>query len=74
MSKYIIKLSERKIDFVVNQLNKVLDEEGIIGAEWNRQVLKAFIIDNIYSTENLTKLIDELKQVEEYNKKIKEDK
>lgn len=70
MSEHEIVLSERKIEIVVQQLNKVLDEERIFGATWNRQVLIKFIVENIYNVENLEKLIEELKEVVEYNKKL----
>ena len=70
MSEHEIVLSERKIAIVVQQLNKVLDEERIYGATWNRQVLIKFIVENIYNVENLEKLIEELKEVVKYNKKL----
>ena len=69
MSEHEIVLSERKIAIVVQQLNKVLDEERIYGTTWNRQVLIKFIVENICNVENLEKLIEELKEVVEYNKK-----
>ena len=70
MSEHEIVLSERKIAIVVQQLNKVLDEERIYGATWNRQVLIKFIVENIYNVENLEKLIEDLKEVVKYNKKL----
>lgn len=74
MSEHIIKLSDRKIDFVVNRLNKVLEEERILGATWNKQVLKAFILDNMYSIEDLAILIIELNEAKEHNIQLNKNK
>lgn len=73
-TEHEVKLSERKIAIVVQQLNKVLDDERINGATWNRQVLVKFIAENIYNVDNLAKLIEELKEMEQYNRELKEEK
>ena len=58
----IVKLSERKVMLVLKQLNKVLDDNGIFGQEWNKEVIKALIIDNL-TLNKTTELIKELEEM-----------
>ena len=58
----IVKLSERKVMLVLKQLNKVLDDNGIFGQEWNKEVIKALIIDNL-TLNKTTELIKELEDM-----------
>lgn len=56
-----VKLADRKIKMVVKDLNKVLDQHQIFGAEFNMEVIKALILDNltVNQTTELMKRIDE---------------
>lgn len=56
-----ITLAERKIKLVLARLNNVLNEERIYGQEFNKQIIKALIIDNL--TKNTT--LDLMKELEE---------
>lgn len=59
METITVTLSDRKVRLVVNELNKVLDSEKIIGQTFNKQVIKALILDNL--TRNTTiSLMEEL--------------
>ena len=63
-----IVLSDRKIKMVVKDINKVLDEHRIYGPEWNIEVLKELIIDNL-SRNNAIELIKRLEEtkISEWN-------
>lgn len=68
MAEHIIQLADRKVKFVVQRLNEVLDEERIYGTEWNTQVLIELIKDNLSrkATLELIKRIEET-PIEEWN-------
>lgn len=57
----LVKLADRQIELVVKDLNKVLDEHKIYGAEFNKQVLLELIKDNLSRTQTL----DLIKRIEE---------
>lgn len=61
MAEHVIKLADRKVRFVVQRLNEVLDEERIFGSEWNEEVLLELIKDNL--SRNAT--LDLIKRIEE---------
>ena len=48
-----VKLSERKVDLVVNQLNEILDNNEIFGKEFTIQILIKFIQQNLYRKHTL---------------------
>lgn len=56
-----VGLNPRKVKLTVSRLNQVLDEERIYGQEWNKQVIKELILENL--TKNTT--IDLIKELEE---------
>lgn len=56
-----VRLAERMIKIVVKQLNDVLDENNILGQEFNKQVIKELILQNL--TRNTT--IELMKEIEE---------
>ena len=56
-----IKLAPRKVKLCVQDINKVLDEHRIYGQEWNKQVIKELILDNL--TKDTT--IELMKELEE---------
>lgn len=57
----LVKLADRKIKLVIKDLNKVLDEHNIIGAEFNKEILLELIKDNLSRTQTL----DLIKRIEE---------
>ncbi len=57
-----IKLADRQVKLVVKDLNKVLDEHRVFGQEWNKQVIKELILQNL-SKDTAIKLIDELNEL-----------
>ena len=59
MEEHVMRLADRKIRLVVNRLNKVLDEERIYGQEFNKEIIKALILDNL-TKKKTCELIDEL--------------
>lgn len=54
-----VKLAARKIELVVKELNSVLDKYNIFGQEWNKEVLKELILQNL-TKDTTTKLMEEL--------------
>lgn len=56
-----IKLSPRYKKFVIQQLNKVLDECKIYGKEWTIEILIALIQDNLFLKDSI-ELIERLEQ------------
>lgn len=66
--KVKVRLSERYVKLVVKNLNDVLDEYRVFGQEWNRQVIKELILQNLTKDEAL-KLIKELEntKISEWN-------
>ena len=62
MNETIVKLADRKIKLVVKDLNKVLDSHKVFGQEWNKQVIKELILQNLTlnTTTQLMKELDEL--------------
>lgn len=63
-----IKLAERKVKLIVKELNKVLDNNYVYGQEWNKQVIKELILDNL-TKDTAIELIDELEKttISEWN-------
>lgn len=57
----IVKLADREVKRVVTELNKVLDDNNIIGAEFNKQVILELILQNLSKTQS----IDLIKRIEE---------
>ena len=57
-----VKLADRQVKLVVKDLNKVLDEHRVFGQEWNKQVIKELILQNL-SKDTAIKLIDELNEL-----------
>ena len=67
-SKIVVKLADRKVKQVVNELNQVLDKNYIYGQEWNKQTIKELILQNL--TKNTTlELMEELEKtpISEWN-------
>lgn len=56
-----VGLAPRKVKLTVSRLNQVLDDERIYGQEWNKQVIKELILENL--TKDTT--IDLIKELEE---------
>lgn len=54
-----VKLNERKVKLVVKQLNEVLDYNKIFGREFNKQIIKELIIQNL-TKDGAIELIKEL--------------
>lgn len=54
-----VKLNPRYIKLCIKDLNEVLDEHRIFGQEWNKQVIKELILDNL-TKDTAIQLIDEL--------------
>ena len=61
-SKIVVKLADRKIEQVKQQINQVLDNNYIYGQEWNKEIIKAVILDNL-TKDTTIKLIEELNQL-----------
>lgn len=63
-----VKLSSNYIKLVVKQLNQVLDNNRIYGQEWNKQVIKELILDNLTKDTSI-ELIEELNKtsISEWN-------
>lgn len=57
----IVKLADREVKRVVTELNKVLDDNKIIGAEFNKQVILELILQNLSKNQS----IDLIKRIEE---------
>ncbi len=57
----IVKLADREVKRVVAELNKVLDDNKIIGAEFNKQVILELILQNLSKNQS----IDLIKRIEE---------
>ena len=57
----LVKLADREVKLVVQEINKVLDEHKIIGAEFNKEILLELIKDNLSRTQTL----DLIKRIEE---------
>ena len=57
-----IKLADRQVKLVVQDLNRVLDEHRVYGQEWNKQVIKELILQNL-TRDTSIKLIDELSKL-----------
>lgn len=57
-----VQLSDRKVMQVVKELNKVLDDNQVIGQEWNKQVIKELIKQNLFRKTTI-ELIDELNKM-----------
>ena len=56
-----VKLSQRYVEKVVAQLNEILDKNYIYGKEYNKQVIKQLIIENL-SKNAACELIEEIEQ------------
>lgn len=56
----LVKLDKRKINIIINELNKVLDDNKILSKEWTKEIIIAFIISNL--TKNDT--IDLIERIE----------
>lgn len=57
-----VKLSNMKIQATVQKLNKILDEENILSQEWNKDIIKELILQNLTKNTSLT-LIKELEEL-----------
>lgn len=57
-----VQLSDRKVMQVVKDLNKVLDDNQVIGQEWNKQVIKELIKQNLFRKTTI-ELIEELNKM-----------
>ena len=57
-----VKMSDRHIALVVNEINKVLDEYVVFGQEWNKNVIKYLILSNLTKKTTL-KLMEELNKL-----------
>ena len=59
--KVKVKLHPGKVEMVVSQLNQILDNERIFGQEWNKQVIKELILQNLTKNTSI-ELIEELNE------------
>lgn len=56
-----VRLSQRYVEKVVSQLNEILDKNYIYGKEYNKQILKQLIIENL-TKNGVCELIEELEK------------